>query len=144
MGLDYQKWGPQFWFTLTTMAYMYPDRPNEVTIKKYYELIQNLPVFLPADPIGSNFSNLLDKYPVTPYLDSKKSFLKWLHFIYNQMRGHLGFKDDITMSEFINKYEDHYIPEPEVAIKDSKIKTRIVIGSVIGFLCITGIALYRK
>lgn len=144
MGLDYRIWGPQLWFSLTTMAYMYPDRPNEVTIKKYYELVNNLPVFFPAEPIGSNFANLLDKYPVTPYLDSKQSFLKWVHFIYNQLRVYLGYQENVSMEEFIKLYEDHFIPQPEVQKIDDKLKTRIVIGSLVGILFLTGITLYRK
>ena len=26
----------------------------------------------------------LDQYPVTPYLDSRESFIKWMYFIHNQ------------------------------------------------------------
>ena len=38
--------------------------------KKYYEFIQNLPLFLPIDNISTEFSKLIDKYPITPYLDN--------------------------------------------------------------------------
>ena len=38
-------WFPHLKFILWTIAVQYPIKPNEVTIKKYYTLINNLPVF---------------------------------------------------------------------------------------------------
>ena len=76
-------WFPHLKFILWTIAVQYPINPNEVTIKKYYTLINNLPVFFPIYPMGNSFMELLDTYPVKPYLDSRKSFMKWNHFIIN-------------------------------------------------------------
>ena len=70
MNFEPTIWGPHYWFFLHTIAESYPLTPNKVTKRKYYDLIQNLPVFFPLEPIGKNFLNLLDKYPVTPYLSS--------------------------------------------------------------------------
>ena len=83
--LDPKIWGPQFWFVLHTMSLTYPLNPNETTKKKYYDFIQNLPLFLPIAEIGNNFILFLDRYPVTPYLDSRESFIKWMHFIHNKI-----------------------------------------------------------
>ena len=33
----------------------YPIKPNE-TIRKFYDFYQNLPLFLPIEEIGNNFS----------------------------------------------------------------------------------------
>ena len=71
MGLDPKIWGPHYWFFLHTVALSYPRTPNEVTRKKYYDFIQNFPLFIPIEDIGNTFSKLVDKYPVTPYLDSQ-------------------------------------------------------------------------
>ena len=46
--LDANVWGPHYWFVLLTMATSYPKNPNDVTKKKYYEFIQNLPLFMGA------------------------------------------------------------------------------------------------
>ena len=78
MALDPKIWGPHYWFFLHTVATTYPNTPNEVVRKKYYDFIQNLPLFLPIPEIGNEFSRLIDLYPVTPYLDSRQSFMKWL------------------------------------------------------------------
>ena len=47
--LDPEIWGPHFWFFINTLALNYPNNPNDVTIKKYYEFIQNLPLFIPVE-----------------------------------------------------------------------------------------------
>ena len=72
--LEPKIWLTNLFFTLETIAIYYPNNPNKVTIKKYYHLIQNLPVFIPVAPMGSYFLSLLDKYPVQPYLNSRTSF----------------------------------------------------------------------
>jgi len=83
-------WGPHFWFILMTLAVSYPLKANETTQKKYYDFITNLPLFIPHPQIGNKFSNLIDKYPVSPYLEGKDSFLKWVNFIHNKVNVQLG------------------------------------------------------
>ena len=61
MGLNYNIWLPHLKFTLQTIAITYPAKPNDVSKRKYYDLIQNLPVLFPLEPIGNNFLKLLDK-----------------------------------------------------------------------------------
>lgn len=110
MELDPTVWGPHYWFTLHTIALCYPLYPNDVTKKKYYEFIQNLPLMIPVQKIGNNFSILLDKFPVTPYLDSRESFQKWMHFIHNKVNEQLGLPQ-LTFSEAIDKYYHNYKPK---------------------------------
>jgi hypothetical protein len=90
MVLDSNVWGPHYWFVLLSIAICYPIHPNDVTKKKYYELIHNFPLFMPDSRIGNKFSELLDKYPITPYLDSRDSFIKWVHFIHNRVNKIIG------------------------------------------------------
>jgi hypothetical protein len=113
--LDPTVWGPHFWFFLHTLAISYPHHPNSVTKKKYYELIQNLPLFIPVETIGNDFSRLLDEYPVTAYLDSRESLIRWMHFIHNKINEKLE-KPKITLNEFYFRYYEEYKP------KDVKMK----------------------
>ena len=46
MALDPDVWGPHYWFVLMTIALCYPLNPNDVTKKKYYDLIHNIPLLL--------------------------------------------------------------------------------------------------
>ena len=85
MALNPEIWGPWYWGFLHTIAIAYPNFPNAETKKKYYELIQSLPLFIPVESISTSFGKLLQLYPVSPYLDNKQSFIKWVHFIHNKI-----------------------------------------------------------
>tara|TARA_B100000287_G_scaffold301892_1_gene284964 strand:+ start:115 stop:549 length:435 start_codon:yes stop_codon:yes gene_type:complete len=121
MGLNPNVWIPHLKFTLQTMAMTYPKYPNETTNKKYYDFIQNLPLFIPLEPIGKNFLVLLDKYPVTPYLDSRMSFMKWVNFIFNRLAEQMN-KEGEEFYESIEKYYDEY--KPKEIRQEELIKTR--------------------
>lgn len=110
MYFDADVWGPHYWFFLHTIAESYPLTPNEITKRKYYELIQNLPMFIPIDEIGNHFSKLLDRYPVAPYLDNRDSFVKWMHFIHNKVNKYLG-KEEISLPKALELYRDNYKPK---------------------------------
>ena len=128
--LDPEIWGPHFWFFISTLALNYPDNPNEVTIKKYYEFIQNLPLFIPVDEIGNDFNKLLTLYPISSYLDSKKSFVKWVHFIHNKINEKLE-KPKISLNDFYEKYYENY-KKKNIQIKDfNKWKQHIIYSILI-------------
>jgi hypothetical protein len=88
----------------------YPIRPNDVTKKKYYEFIQNLPLFIPVEAMGNEFSKLLEQYPIITYLDSRDSFIRWMHFIHNKINEKLE-KPKISINDFYVKYYEEYKPK---------------------------------
>lgn len=110
MELDFEIWNPKYWFVLQTIAIQYPKQPNKIIKKKYYDFIQNLPLFIPNDKFSNLFSKLLDKYPLSPYLDSHNDFMKWIHFIHNKWNENIN-KPQINMNTFINKYYENYKKE---------------------------------
>jgi len=101
-------WGPHYWFFLHTIAYSYPTHPNATTKRKYYDLIQNMPLFIPNEDIGNKFSRLLDKYPVSPYLDKRASFMRWVNFIHNKVNYALS-KEEISFADSVREYEQLYV-----------------------------------
>jgi hypothetical protein len=105
--LDPKIWGPHYWFFIHTVAMTYPIRPNAITKKKYYEFIQNLPLFIPVENMSGEFSKLIDKYPVTPYLDNRESLIRWTHFIHNKINQKLE-RPQISLNEFYVKYYEEY------------------------------------
>jgi hypothetical protein len=111
MYFDPNVWGPHYWFFLHTVAESYPLHPNEVSKRKFYDLIQNIPLFIPINEIGNYVSELLDKYPVSPYLDNRDSFVRWVHFIHNKVNVHLG-KDEISLPKALEQYRNEYKPKP--------------------------------
>ncbi len=110
MGLDPKVWLPHFQFVMQTMAISYPKHPNDVSKKKYYDFIQNLPVFLPDKPMGTYFIKLLDDFPVTPYLSSGMSFMKWVHFMNNKLNKAID-EPEIDFYESLEKYYEEYKPK---------------------------------
>ena len=56
MFLSSDVWGPKFWFFLQTVAMTYPEQPDARSKKKYYDLIQNFPTFLPNKRMGKEFA----------------------------------------------------------------------------------------
>ena len=55
MVLKPDVWLPKFQFIMQTISINYPNTPNDVTKKKYYDFIQNLPLFFPEKPMGDLF-----------------------------------------------------------------------------------------
>ena len=137
--LDPKVWGPHYWFFLHTLAMTYPHHPNSVTKKKYYEFIQNLPLFLPVEQISGEFSKLIDKYPITPYLDNRNSFVRWMHFIHNKINQKLE-KPQVSLNDFFVKYYDEYKTYDEKLIEYNKIKGKLIYFSII--LAISGTIYY--
>ena len=122
---DSHIWGPCFWFFIHTIAMNYPDHPNEVTKRKYYDLIQNMPIFIPNVEMGNQFSRLLDKYPITPYLDKRESFIRWTVFIHNKVNVILG-KPEIELNDAIHIYNNAYVPKQLELYGNTSIKKNTV------------------
>ena len=125
MELDPTIWGPHYWFVLHTIALCYPLTPNAVTKKKYYDFIQNLPLMIPVERIGNRFSEMLDKYPVTPYLDNRDSFIRWVHFIHNRYNVIL-MKDEMPLHDALERYYLHYRPKPIQILEELKYREKFV------------------
>ena len=143
MTLDPEIWGPHYWFFLHTIAISYPIKPNDVTKKIYYNFIQNLPLFIPIDEIGNSFSKLLDKYPVKPYLDSRKSFIKWMHFIHNKINVLLN-KEEITLDEAMEKYYNNYKPKQNKNMEEKRRREKLIFMGIIFLLIFISIYFYNK
>ena len=101
-------WGPHFWFVLHSIAYHYPEHPTKVTKRKYYDFIQNLPLFLPDPNMGDRFSALLDQHPVSPYLDCRESFILWMHRIHNLINRRLG-KAEVSVYDGLDHYYQEFL-----------------------------------
>uniref|UniRef100_A0A6C0I4U2 thiol oxidase n=1 Tax=viral metagenome TaxID=1070528 RepID=A0A6C0I4U2_9ZZZZ len=134
MGFDPAVWGPHYWFFLQTIAESYPTHPNQVTKRKYYDLIQNFPLFIPDDEMGNRFSECLDKYPVSPYLGTRDSFVRWVNFIHNKINVIL-YKPEMSLVDALAAYRDEYKAKPVILNEQIKVKQHVVIG-VFTLLCI--------
>ena len=121
--MNSEIWGPHYWFVIHTIAINYPIKPNALQKKSHYKFIQDLPTFLPDKKSSRNFTELLQIYPVLPYLDSRKDFIKWTHFIHNRVNESLG-KDQISYNDFYTGYFNQY-KTIEQKSRDYKKKTQM-------------------
>jgi hypothetical protein len=139
---DPEVWGPHYWFFIHTLSHTYPETPNAVTKRKYYDFISNLPLFIPNPEIGNKFAVFLDKYPVSPYLDSRDSFIRWVHFAHNRINIELG-KEEITLFKGLDSYYVHYKPK-KVKISERFHIKREYVYFVFIFLLLFAVFLFGK
>jgi len=104
-------WGPHYWYVLHTITRTYPINPTNIDKKKYYEFIHNIPLFIPDSEMRKQFITILDQYPVSPYLDTRITFMKWMNFIHNRINEFLH-KDTISFKNSITLYHDYHIYHP--------------------------------
>jgi hypothetical protein len=141
--LDPKIWGPHYWFFLHTLAMTYPHYPNAVSKKKYYEFIQNLPLFIPVEDISKEFEKLINKYPITPYLDNRDSFIRWTHFIHNKINEKLE-KQPISLNDFYVQYYNKYKCQNEQIVKFIKLRGKFIYGTIIISILVLIYYLYYK
>tara|TARA_Y100000741_G_C18239833_1_gene553181 strand:+ start:653 stop:1084 length:432 start_codon:yes stop_codon:yes gene_type:complete len=131
--MNSEIWGPHYWFVIHTMAFNYPNKPNVIDKKSHYKFVQDLPLFIPDKKSSRNFIQILKLYPVLPYLDNRKDFIKWTHFIHNRVNESLG-KDQISLKDFYISYFNNYKSTNEKtnnSLKDRKIKLYILTISLL-------------
>jgi len=97
-----------------------------------------MPLFLPDAEIGNRFSALLDAYPVSPYLDSRDSFIRWVHFIHNKVRNSLG-QDELTLAEGIDAYLEQYKPKEIQAVEQWRLREHWLTA---GMIVVCSVAIY--
>ena len=102
-------------------------------------MIQNLHIFLPIETIATDFSKLLEQYPITPYLDNRESLSRWSWFIHNKINEKLE-KPKITIEEFYNQYYDNYKPKDIINRDFYKCRSKIIYLIII--LLILGLIYY--
>jgi hypothetical protein len=141
--LDPKIWGPHYWFFLHTVAMTYPHHPNAVTKKKYYEFIQNLPLFIPVEEISKELEKFIDLYPITPYLDNRDSFVRWMHFAHNKINEKLE-KPQITLNDFFVQYYNQYKSQNEKLAEFYKVREKLIFGSILVLLLGSIYYLYDK
>jgi hypothetical protein len=143
MKLNPKVWGPHYWFVLYSIGFTYPETPNNVAKKKYYDFVQNLSLFIPHSEIGENFSKMINEYPVSPYLDSKESFIRWIHFIHNRVNRAMD-KPEMTLE---TAYENYYLKYQNYEEKKESYLKRFrkyVFLLVVCFLLISCIYFYNN
>jgi hypothetical protein len=137
--LDPSIWLPPFWHFLRSVAHTYPDYPNEVTKRKYYDFIQNVPLFMPNSKMSFEFSRILEGFPISPYLGNRDSFFFWIHFVQNRINRKLGNPEKTNLEHMEEYYQSYKPPEIIISKKFGIQKKYIVLSFTIA--CMFGIAM---
>ena len=85
----------------------------------------NIPIFLPDPDMGNKFAELLDRHPVTPYLDKRSSFIRWTHYIHNKVNVSLG-KDELSFLESLAHFKEQYKPKYIKIVENFHIKKHYI------------------
>ena len=95
---------------------------------------------MPVEEISTSFSKLIEKYPITPYLDNRDSFVRWMHFIHNKINVALE-KPQISLNTFFVNYYNEYKSKDEKFTEYYKIQGKVIylllvlgLGSAIYYL----------
>ena len=101
----------------------------------YGEAIQNMPLFLPQQYASNLFLQVLDNYPVSPYLGNKDDFMLWIHFMENVINKEMG-KEELSAIEHKEQYYNEYKPKDIILSNRYVLKKTHIISIVIVILVI--------
>ena len=100
-------WGPSFWFVLHTVSLNYPENPNFAERRTHYDFYHIIRNILPCEMCRQHYRELLDEYPIQPFLDSKSSLVSWVVLIHNQVNKRLN-TPLIDRNEMLHNYKRVY------------------------------------
>ena len=69
-------------------------------------------------------------YPITPYLDDRESFIRWVHFIHNKTNEQLQ-KPKIQYNDFYTNYYQHYKNKITQNSENKRFYKKILYGTLI-------------
>ena len=100
-------WGPHAWFFLHSVTLSYPNNPTETDKKQMYDFFMSVSNVLPCLDCMKHFKDHLNKYPITPFLDSKDSLVSWLIILHNMVNVSTG-KPTMTNEAVLKLYNKKY------------------------------------
>lgn len=139
--LDPKIWGPHFWFVLQTISLQYPNKPTETIKKKYYRFFTDLQDFLPNHQMKTTYARFLKEFPLSPYLDSRLSLLKWVHFIHNKYNV-MCEKEPIEFYRGMELYYEMYKSDEHNAHKQRKQRIQYIVMVALTVLIVFGVYVY--
>ena len=85
-----KEWGPKLWYILHLISFNYPENPDIITKRYHHDFFENLKHVIPCVICRNHYKNHLENNPITPHLDDRYSFSKWVVDLHNQVNIMLG------------------------------------------------------
>lgn len=83
---DPKSWGPHFWFVMRCTANNFPDNPSINDAKYYVDFFTNLKNILPCPKCSTNYTKLLERYPIEQFAVNRDKLIKWVQLIYEETK----------------------------------------------------------
>ena len=102
--MDPSVWGPPLWRKMHLKTFNYPENPTQkdkIGIIKYFNSVINV---LPCEKCRKHYSELFQKVPITPFLDSREAIINWVIYIHNEVSKSLG-KEQYSLDQVIKNYD---------------------------------------
>lgn len=131
--MDPEIWGKHGWNFLNSVVLSYPISPTNQDKINYLNFFNSLQYVLPCYKCQVNFSKKLIKYPLSNFLDTRESLLKWIIDVHN----------DINVS---NNKKFYSYPDAVVAIEeDLKPPSNLILyTSIIANIILTSLILCKR
>ena len=122
-----ETWGNHFWFTMHTASFFYPVYPSPTDMYRYKSFFESFAHVIPCQECKKHYAELLNDYPIDPYLESRDSISRWVVLVHNKVNERLG-KKQLSYQQTVDEYNKKFIP---VVKKDKKIKQCAIVLLVI-------------
>lgn len=132
-------WGPHLWFSLHTISFNYPIKPEEKDKEEYKLFFKSLQEVIPCSVCKKNYKRHLNEHPIEDYLNSRKLLVYWVIDMHNMVNAEIG-KKILSYDIVLKKYEDVYkkkilLDDYEIVKKSNAIDyIKLIYGIFIIFL----------
>jgi hypothetical protein len=103
MHIPPETWGPFFWHTIHIVALGYPSSPSYNEKKSAKEFFESLRFLIPCPICKDHYNAHLEKFPLTPHLDSRKDLFRWTILLHNEVNKTLN-KPPFTETQALQYY----------------------------------------
>jgi len=105
--MDPNVWGPPFWFSLHTVTFNYPIKPDEADQIRIKTFFKNLEYILPCVICRVHYAEHTASFPIDDHVGSRKELVMWLFNLHNKVNMSLG-KKQYQFEEVFKFYEEYY------------------------------------
>jgi hypothetical protein len=104
MHIPPETWGPFFWHTIHIAALGYSTQPSYNEKKAAKDFFESLRFMIPCPVCRDHYNEHMEKFPLTPHLDSRKDLFRWTILLHNQVNKSLG-KPEYTETQALLYYK---------------------------------------